>query len=435
MSIPKYEDAGHRPHARHDGEEPRNVIVEAPYHLKVELDTWGPAYNLFPSLYDALQANWGDEPSSTVEADDSSDQELWPVHVDWLQRQTGWDVLTNEQRAYVEACFAGRTLPQVLERITFAFRIDGCSRACTHQLVRTRIGAAMMQHGGRDNDWRHRPWIMPETVTRMMMADEDENRDGQMRAIERDRRTGRPIPLSDVPIRHCITNWEPIDRFMTGYADVLKGGGDGPTMRGALEFYLQMGRDLYAAWVDAGIPWEDARRLLWMGTGTYIHIDYNYLALQGVMAKRMEHIMDWEINCVAQLMKREIVMKCPPLFAKYLRSASDIKGQAAFAGLQSWPPDGKYPNPYERCKKCGHAESNHVKDWDGDLQIVICEVCERSQDVAHVAQSPVHQYEPVDTLPREHRPEQNPFWVLHPDSMAGGPIRWVPTNGTYPKEF
>jgi hypothetical protein len=27
-----------------------------------------------------------------------------------------------------------------------------------------------------------------------------------------------------------------------------------------------------------------------------------------------------------------------------------------------------------------------------------------------------------------------PFFVLHPDSMAGGPIEWIPTNGKYPHE-
>ena len=50
--------------------------------------------------------------------------------------------------------------------ISFAFTIDGVSRACTHQLVRTRIGAAVLQHGGRDNDWRHRNWTLPETIRR-----------------------------------------------------------------------------------------------------------------------------------------------------------------------------------------------------------------------------------------------------------------------------
>ena len=51
-----YADAGHRPHARHDGEFPQNPIQEAPYHLAVTLDSWGPVDNLFPAIYDALQA-------------------------------------------------------------------------------------------------------------------------------------------------------------------------------------------------------------------------------------------------------------------------------------------------------------------------------------------------------------------------------------------
>ena len=46
-----------------------------------------------------------------------------------------------------------------------------------------------------------------------------------------------------------------------------------------------------------------------------------------------------------------------------------------------------------------------------------------------------HHYQGADLLRREHRPEQNPYWVLHPDAMNGGPIVWVPTNGTYPEEL
>ena len=402
--IPKYEDAGHRPHARHDGEEPQNPIVEAPYHLSVTLDTWGPEHNLFPSLYDSLQANWGDIPSRMVENDDVSEPSIWPARLGRLQRNTGWLSLSKSQQEYVESCFAGRTLPQVLESITFRFLVDGCSRACTHQLVRTRIGAAMMQHGGRDNDWRHRPWIMPETIRRAII---EYDREGE------GEENGR---------KPCITDWRPIANLLrtTKHENNLA---ETPMLENYIEAYLMCGRRLYAALVDAGIPWEDARRLLWMGTATYIHIDYNYLALQGVMARRLEHVMDWEINCVAQLMRREVNMKCPPLFGKYLQSASDRKGQAAFAGLQSWPPDGKYPNPYERCE-CGHAKGNHKSDA---AYPDTCEVCERTNQSCSG-------YRPVDTLPREHRPEQNPFWVLHPKSMAGGPIRWIPTNGTYPHE-
>lgn len=356
-----YQDAGHRPHARHTGETPRNEIKEAPYHLTVTLDTWGPVENLFPALYDALQANWGDGPSRITDVYQA------PQPDPDLEDKTGWRKLTNAQRAYVESCFARKTLQQVLERITFSFLIDGCTRACTHQLVRTRIGAAMMQHGGRDNDWRHRPWVMPETIRRACETYAD-----------------RDLPdLSDVlpGPRHCIADWRPID-------ELLSDDGQHRTLRTFIENYLQTGRDLYAALVDAGIPWEDARRVLWMGTATYIHIDYNYIALRDVLANRLEHIMDWEINCVAQLMLREIKMKCPPVFSKYLGSHSDLAKVDKFAGLQSWPPVGKWPVPTE-----------------------------------------------LQSLPREHRPEQNPFFILAPESMAGGPIRWIATNGSYLPEL
>lgn len=417
-----YQDGGHRPHARHTGEVPRNEIKEAPYHLSVTLDTWGPVDNLFPAIYDALQSNWGDEPSRSVrqnqpnEAADLNHQ----GDVFWA-RTTGWERLSEEQQAYVESCFAKKTLQQVLERITFSFLIDGCTRACTHQLVRTRIGAGMMQHGGRDNDWRHRPWVMPETIRRACEVHTVLGKD----EVEFDDTGNVRLPPD---LKHCITDWDPIYHFM----DSITGGeSERSTLQIEISEYLDRGRNLYAALVDAGIPWEDARRLLWMGTATYIHIDYNYLGLAGVMGNRLEHIMDWEINCVAQLMLRELKMKCPPLLSKYLGSHSDLAGKDMFAGLQSWPPVGKYPNPYERCE-CGHPKANHdYMNLDGSpgAQGMTCLVCYRE----HI-EPLCTQYRPVDALPREHRPEQNPFWVLHPDSMAGGPVVWVPTNGVYPHQ-
>lgn len=372
-----YVDAGHRPHARHTGETPKNEIKEAPYHLSVTLDTWGPVDNLFPSLHDALQSNWGDEPSRKSKEGWTCPYECCSLAPDQWPHRTGWCKLSSEQQTYVESCFARRTLQQVLERITFSFLIDGCTRACTHQLVRTRIGAAMMQHGGRDNDWRHRPWVMPETIRRACEA-------------KKQGHSSKTNPIKDMSISkemfHCITNWKPIEDFLMWGNGIDLGDPKGD-LHAVIEGYLDIGRRLYAALVDAGIPWEDARRLLWMGTATYIHIDYNYIALRDVLANRLEHIMDWEINCVAQLMLREIKMKCPPVFSKYLGSHSDLAKVDKFAGLQSWPPVGKWPIPKDQ------------RD-----------------------------------LPREHRPEQNPFWVLHPDSMNGGPIRWIPTNGTYPHE-
>ena len=414
-----YEDAKHRPHAIHTGEEPRNPITNGPESLSVTLDRWGPTYNLFTSMYDALQANWGDEPSRTVLRPCPWLERLiqQPNHMGSWEHATGWCALDENERAYVEACFAGKTLQQVLEGVTFDFCIDGVSRAFTHQNVRTRLGAGFMQHGGRDNDWRHRAWTMPETMNRMCEA-------GEMTAVE----------WADRGLRHCITSWKPIESYLMSVDPPERSD----TIREAIERHIMRGRELYSALVDAGIPWQDARRVLFMGMQTYIHDQYNYLALSGMLANRLEHIMDWEHNCVAQLMLREVKMKCPPLLSKYLGSHSDKAKTARFAGLESWPADGKWPNPFEYCAECGHTKANHHLHPESN-DVTICEVCERdgryANGLAITRMNSIHKYVAKDILPRQHRPEQNPFWVLHPDSMAGGPVVWIPTNGTYPHEM
>lgn len=419
-----FNDAGHRDHARHIGETPVNNIAEGPERLKVELDTWGPQDNLFTTMYDALQSNWGEEPMRSArqpcvnpipvmsEEEGGYDPVAhadYVYHDDSWEHRTGWCRLTDGQRDYVISAFEGKTLPQILEMISFEFTITG-TRAFTHQVVRTRVGAAFMQHGGRDNDWRHRFWIMPESIRRACVAQNNPS----------------DLGLGQL---HCITNWNPIEILCRAEANLL-GLKEDPSLREVIENYLSRGREVYSALVDAGIPWQDARRVLWMGTETYIHAVYNYQALQGVIGKRGEHVMDWEINAISQLMMRELRMKCPPVFSKFLVPLSDKIGRDALAGLDSWTPVGKYDNPHERCK-CGHAKGNHHKNVDdfmggpGDW----CEVCDRE---AQGGRGACREYRPEDTRHRANRPEQNPFWVLAPSSLAGGPIKWIPTNGVYP---
>lgn len=409
----EYKDAKHRPHAVHSGEEPNFDITNGPESLSVVLDRWTNHENLFPSMYDALQSNWGDRPSRTVFRPCPVLPEFELVGAEhhehyWTwEHQSGRCRLQDEEWAYIETCFAGKTLQQVLEPLTFSFTIDGVTRAFTHEFVRARIGSGFMQHGGRDNDWRHRSWTMPETIRRAIDLFDNESRNIH--------------PLGQ---HHCIQRTEPIREHLAMLAEVA--GDENFTLKDAISTHLQSGRLLYAALVDAGIPWQDARRLLPIGTQTYIHGDFNYLALKGVLANRLEHIMDWEINCVAQLMLREIHMKCPPIFAAYLGSHSDLAGAARLAGLESWPPDGKYPNPYERCGVCGHAKANHRRDEENTA---VCEVCLREEGQPDVR--PWHKYVGVDSLPRQHRPSQMPFFVLHPDSMLGEPVKWLWTNGNY----
>lgn len=336
-------DTHHRPHAKHTGQSPTTRIDFGPHALRVTLDTWGPQ-EFADTLARYLDSNWGDAP-----------------------------VPTNEGNlAMVADCFAGQTLQQVLEGLTFWFTIDGCTRAATHQIVRTR-DAAFMQHGGRDNDWRHRAWTMPETIRRACFGTESTmylKHHGLHSCI-----SANGVAL----IKRMIDKWTRLGRVRADTEFPLYD---------AIDAHLEEGKELYAVLVDSGIPWQDARRILTMGTQTYIHAIYCFPTLQHTLANRLEHIMDWEINCIAQLMLREIYLKCPPIMRRALGSHSDKAQAAKFAGLSSWPPDGKWPVP-----------------------------------------------EAMRNILREHTPEQMPFFVLHPRCFTDTefPVEWIPTNGQYPQ--
>jgi len=335
------DDTGHPPHASFRGDQPYTSFVNGPFGIKVRLITWGPNDgSSFAALYNRLIANWG-MTTSRIGNDKSLSEDQW---------------------AYVHKAFEGGTLQQALEAFTFSFRIEGITRACTHQLVRTRIGAGMMQQGGRDNDWRHADFTIPETVRRAQEL------------IDKG--------IVDEKFKHCVV----VPNRLVDYSQ-------GVGLARRLCNAVKTCKEAYAALVDAGIPWQDARRWLPIGCQTYIFIDYNWVALKGVLSNRLEHCMDWEINCVAQLMQRECKRLIPEFMHKNLMSHSDRAGKAVFAKMDSWPPDGKHPVPPVTAKE------THPDD-----------------------------------IKRTHSPEQMPYWVLAPESMDGDDIRWIPTNGTFPHE-
>jgi thymidylate synthase ThyX len=366
-----FADAGHRDHARHTGETPRTDLDRGPSGLSVTLDDWGPWNEATINRY--LQSNWGERPMTYTES-----------HVDGAA--TGSYPL-------VDAMLDGKTLQQVLEGVEFWFTIDGVCRPATHQIVRTR-DAAYMQHGGRDNDWRHRKFTMPETIARLI--DVESYYVGQrfvwkeLKGAARAEAKANAFEIAKASTgKLCVTSYKPLDAFLDWRNSFIPDKATEPSsdLAESIDFYLQYGKRLYAALVDMGVPWQDARRLLPMGLQTYIHAIYDFRTLQHTLANRLEYIMDWEYNCVGQLMVRAIHMKCPAKVAKQFRSASDKLKRAAMAGLESWPPDGKWPVPDEHKDK-----------------------------------------------PRTHRPEQNPFFVLTDDALHGGPVEWIATDGTYPHD-
>lgn len=427
-----YADSNRRRNAVHTGQTPELTVDHGPNRLSVELDTWGPQEDLFTTLYDELNATSGEFPSRTRRQRCHCADEGRPINefqASW-QHRTGWCRLTERQRSHVDDCFAGKTLQQALEMISFSFCVDGVTRAFTHEYVRTRLGAGFMQHGGRDNDWRHRRWTMPESMDRMNEAYAD-----RLSALQSGEFGEVPYPSVVRGRKVCITDWEPIERIVKEFGAHHLVDPDSGTINEAITAYLFMGKRLYAALVDGGIAWQDARRLLPIGTQTYIHGFYNYLGMKGMLANRLEHVMDWEMNCIAQLMLRQIKMVCPPMIGRYLGSHSDLANAAKFDKLELFPPDGKYPSPTIRCASCKHLETAHyrghllLRPTDPEWMDIVCEQCERDGNESGV--SPNHRFIAEDTLERVHRREQAPFWVLHPESMEGGPVKWLWTNGHY----
>jgi len=343
-----YDDTGHLPNQNYAGEEPRTRTYRGPEGIKVKLVAWGPQEHLFERLWAALQATWGEGPVEIPEK------------------------LNVDQLDYVKKGFEGRTLGHNFEFITFSFQISGIARACTHQIVRTRIGAGGTQQGGRDNDWRHHPFNIPETVWRLIQ----EHR--QMLELE-PRRSESPDQTMDGQSLKCAVH-DPSPLF-----NITIDGKEQIPLDNVLQTYLASGKAVYAALVDAGIPWQDARRFLPIGLTTHLYWNWNLPALIGWCANRLEFIMDWEINCVAQLIRKEVYRNCPTEIYHLLKSHSERMGKPMFADMDLWPPDMQFePSAEQRAR------------------------------------------------PRLHFATQNPYWVLHPGCYNGDAAQWIPSNGKHP---
>jgi thymidylate synthase ThyX len=351
-----YEDKGHRPHIEHTDEMPSTLIDEGPDGLKVTLESWGPNDGHgFAAIYNQIESTYGDEPCA-VERDADLTKEQWDVVINAIE---------------------GRALQNPLEALTFMFTIDGCTRACTHEAVRTRIGASFAQHGGRDNDWRHRRFRRPEVVDRAIVMDciESRHRDGFLleSAIDLDR------------FYQCIDHYS---------AHPALNKTDLPSLS-LLEIekqLLAMCKTFYAALLDSGVASQDARRYLPIGLETYLHCNYNWLALKGFIANRTEHgAMDWEIDCVAQLMIREVYHRCPRPLAENLKSHSDRTRVNRFATMYAWPPNRKWPEP-------DNYDHNHPCKW---------------------------------------RHNQVPFFILDPVCLIDPDyaVTWIPTNGEWRHDY
>lgn len=154
-------------------------------------------------------------------------------------------------------------IPNALETVSLTFTVEGISRATTHQLVRTRVGAGFGQFSQRANNLSGFNMRLPESFGRMNAG-----------AVQR-------------------------------YHESLE--------------HL---RRFYDAAIAAGVPYQDARYVVPEGVETSITMTYNLLALIGTIKRRICNRMQWEVNYVARLMADQATFSLPWL-GKALRAGCE----------------------------------------------------------------------------------------------------------------
>lgn len=339
-----YDLSKHRPHADAAGTPPESFWGVGPDNINVTLDNWGPTG---PSVF-----------SNVLRQDDAT----WGFDAPKYPKFDG--ALSLEEMKRLEKIFQGNGLPQVLEQFTFCFCVEGVSLNCTHQLVRTRIGASFLQQSMRTNDARKMGFNLPEVVHQGLAGKPDAQFDVEKFVAKYEEY------CDDLNIRSLQSP----DETAQDKAHSI------------LACTLRMQKAAYAAMVEAGVPFQDARRWLASGHTTYLWCNYNLVALRSVLAHRLENIaVDWEIDCVAQLMMREVYIKCPKLISHSLGSGSDKAGKSLVDGIVDWPLSGKWPS--------------QRKQVEG-------EIFTRAQC---------------------------PYYVLRPSSLVpGSQVAWFKTDGTFP---
>ena len=152
---------------------------------------------------------------------------------------------------------AGHWTP--LEFATFNFRIEGVSRALTHQLVRKRVGVAFCQESQRRIEYGSRfNYIVPESIRESTVS-------------------------------------------LAGYKRL---------MEAILDIYEQL--------IEGDIPAEDARYVLPNACTATIDMSINYHALLDLCGERLCSRAQWEIRELMECLKAE-VEKVSPKLAGYLR--------------------------------------------------------------------------------------------------------------------
>lgn len=158
----------------------------------------------------------------------------------------------------LEHCLKSRHF-SVLEFADFDFLIEGISRACSHQLVRKRIGASYAQESQRhvkyDDDYTI---VVPHTI---------------------------------------LNNSNILKTFMNAHEQIY---------------------GTYATLLENGVPAEDARYIMENAATTRLRVKMNARCLIDLASERLCTKSQWEIRELVEKMRLE-VSKVAPTIAKYMQ--------------------------------------------------------------------------------------------------------------------
>lgn len=198
---------------------------------------------------------------------------------------------------------ANRKYPSVLEHWVFTVFIDGCSRSCTHQLVRHRL-ASYTQESQRYSVSFALSLVPKEYVKEGMKIYDNEEKAKLfsfiewMKSIEKN--LSGLLYMGDAPEEIIDGVIEPLRKIVV-FPPTIGG-------RDLIEFALNITSSLrkYAELVLEGVPYEDARYLLPNAMRSRIMVTANLREWVHIIRLRSSPHAQWEIRCVVQLVKNEL---------------------------------------------------------------------------------------------------------------------------------
>jgi thymidylate synthase (FAD) len=255
------------------------------------------------------------------------EEQLKRVLAKMVLATTGSSIHEDVDPAVAEELFQGG-LQTGLEAYPLVFEISGCSRALTHELVRTRKGIfhqQSMRHTDMGDQFNVRkPVTIEDSWAEIDLADSPNLR----RLYEMDVQNKEEPPDSADP------NWV----FVKA---------------------ISVAQEAYALLKRADIPYQDARFICPIGTQTYIVATYPVKVWLDTFAYRACNLMMWEIVWLFRQMK-VCVLERFPWMEPFIKISCEKSNKCTFQGWEATA---------EQCDGGGYGDGSPFP-WAGNRTFV-----------------------------------------------------------------